>query len=445
MHDNRAIYEYHIYKCFTKIESDFYNIIVKNMATVKAVVLRHQMKEDGTWNVKIRISQKGSSAYLQTPYFVPESLINKKDFTLKEKGNKIYDRVTVEVLKIREELVRIGRSVSLFTARDLADHMKAMLENKPIDVDFFDEGDRIIGEMTAEGRLRATTYKCMLNRFEAFLGSRRCPINDITSGMVLRFEDWLYTQKGIHSGRPLTGSGISGYMVIFSKIIKEAKRKYNDEDRGVLVVRCNPFVNYHMPKKNPVNHRALSPEQIRSIVTCKIPEHNLHMEMARDLYAVSFMLCGMNTVDLFKCAPAKNGRVEYNRSKTCKKRADGAFMSIEIQPELQPYLDRYKDPLKEHLLCFNNLYTNYSGFNLALNKQLKKIGELVGIENLTMYTARHSFATIARNDCGFSMEDVAMCLVHSCPFKITDVYVRQDWSRVDKVVRAVLDLVLKVP
>jgi hypothetical protein len=416
------------------------------MATVKAVVLRHQRKEDGTWNVKIRISQKGSSAYLQTPYFVPESLINKKDFTLKEKGNPIYDKVTVEVLKIREELVKIGRSVSLFSAKELAEHMRAMLENRPKDVDFFEEGDRIIEEMKDEGRMRATTYKCMLNRFSDFLGVRKCPINNITSSMVVRFEDWLYTQTGRHTGRKLTGSGISGYMVIFSKIIKEAKKKYNDEDRDIIVVRCNPFANYSMPKKNPVNHRNLSAEQIRSIITCKIPEHNLHMEMARDIYAISFMLCGMNTVDLFKCPPSKNGRVEYNRSKTCKKRADGAFMSIQIQPELQPYLDRYADPLKEHLLCYNNFYTNYNGFNIALNKQLKKIGDLVGIENLTMYTARHSFATIARNDCGFPMEDVAMCLVHSCPFKITDVYVRHDWSRVDKVVRTVLDLVLgKMP
>lgn len=415
------------------------------MATVKAVVLRHQKKDDGTWNVKIRISQKGKSAYLQTPYFVPESLISKKDFELKEKGNPIYDKVMIEVLKIRGEFVKLGRSVSLFSAKELADHMKAILENKTKDVDFFEEGDRVIAEMISDGRMRSTTYKCALNRFEEFLGTRSCPINNITSGMILRFEDWLRGQKAKSTGRKLTDSGISGYMVILSKIIKEAKKEHNDEDRGVIAVRCNPFVNYSMPKKNPVKHRNLSVEQIRSIIQCKVPEGNYHMEMARDIYTISFMLCGMNTVDLFKCASAINGRVEYNRSKTCRKRADGAFMSVEVQPELKPYLDKYADPLKEHLLCFNNLYTNYNGFNLAVNKQLKKIGELVGIENLTMYTARHSFATIARNDCGFSMEDVAMCLAHSCPYKITDVYVRQDWSRVDKVLRAVLNLVLEVP
>ena len=54
---------------------------------------------------------------------------------------------------------------------------------------------------------------------------------------------------------------------------------------------------------------------------------------------------------------------------------------------------------------------------------------------------RHSFATIARNDCNVPMEDIALCLTHRSGFDITDTYVKPDFSRVDRVIRQVLDFV----
>lgn len=40
------------------------------MATVKIVVLKHQKREDNTWNVKIRITHDRQSAYLATSHYV---------------------------------------------------------------------------------------------------------------------------------------------------------------------------------------------------------------------------------------------------------------------------------------------------------------------------------------------------------------------------------------
>ena len=50
------------------------------MATFKFLVLPHQRKEDGTYNVKIRITQKGKSKYIKTSHNVSASdIIKKKD------------------------------------------------------------------------------------------------------------------------------------------------------------------------------------------------------------------------------------------------------------------------------------------------------------------------------------------------------------------------------
>src|SRR3546814_367522 len=58
---------------------------------------------------------------------------------------------------------------------------------------------------------------------------------------------------------------------------------------------------------------------------------------------LSFYLCGMNAVDLYQLTERdiRNGRVDYNRSKTEGKRQDIAFISIKIINEAKPLLEKY--------------------------------------------------------------------------------------------------------
>lgn len=58
------------------------------MATFKFLVLPHQRKEDGTYNVKIRITQKGKSKYIKTSHNVSVSDIIKKKDNGKERQRK---------------------------------------------------------------------------------------------------------------------------------------------------------------------------------------------------------------------------------------------------------------------------------------------------------------------------------------------------------------------
>jgi hypothetical protein len=61
---------------------------------------------------------------------------------------------------------------------------------------------------------------------------------------------------------------------------------------------------------------------------------------------------------------------------------------------------------------------------------------------ISAYYARFSFASIARNDCGISKDDIHEALNHSDPsMKITDIYIKKDWSVIDSVVRRVLDVI----
>jgi hypothetical protein len=51
---------------------------------------------------------------------------------------------------------------------------------------------------------------------------------------------------------------------------------------------------------------------------------------------------------------------------------------------------------------------------------------------------RHTFATIARNECGFDRDTVGKCLRHD-DGRVTDAYIRPDFTIIDRVCRAVLD------
>ena len=64
------------------------------------------------------------------------------------------------------------------------------------------------------------------------------------------------------------------------------------------------------------------------------------------------------------------------------------------------------------------------------------------IDYIQFYSARHSFATIARNDCNVSKDDIGLCLNHSSGGSITDVYIKKDFTRIDEVIRTVVDFVL---
>ena len=83
------------------------------------------------------------------------------------------------------------------------------------------------------------------------------------------------------------------------------------------------------------------------------------------------------------------------------------------------------------LLAFSERYVSGSDFVKNVNKGLKAICEELGVEKVTTYTFRHSWATIAQNNCGASTELVTFALNHASVHKITEGYICKDYSPID--------------
>lgn len=77
-------------------------------------------------------------------------------------------------------------------------------------------------------------------------------------------------------------------------------------------------------------------------------------------------------------------------------------------------------------MCLNELkrieYKSIVNKLSNVNKNLKKIAEYAGIKsNLTMYVARHSWATIAQNDANVPLSIISKSMGHSDE-KVTQIY-----------------------
>lgn len=402
------------------------------MATLKIVVLKHQQREDKTWNVKIRITHERQSAYISTQHYVGKELISQRGgkFELKENNNPVYDAVMLDVLQIKSEIVRLGHLIDNFTAKRLCKHMEDMLSGSSSkEILFFPFAYSYFDEMIQSGRATGISHKARMNKFKAFAGNSVELFTDVTSVLLKKYEGYL-----IKEGFSVVS--VIDYISVIHNVFSAAKMRYNDEDTGIIKIPNNPFSKYIYPKKPVSRKKALTKEQILSIMRFETKLKGV--QIARDAFIISFLLCGINSVDLYY-ATDNDGRVDYERRKTKGRRADNAFISVKIEPELIPYIERYKD--SERLFSFYKRNVSAQQFNRALNEHLKVIGEKLGIEDLTFYAARHSWATIARNNCGISMDDVAVCLNHKSGYNTTDQYVKKDWSIIDNANRKVIDYV----
>ena len=131
----------------------------------------------------------------------------------------------------------------------------------------------------------------------------------------------------------------------------------------------------------------------------------------------------------------------YNRRKTSKFRADNAHLEIRVPDILKELFEKYKSN-DQYLFNFHERYTSEDAFNSNVNGGLRRICEYNNMqERYSTYTFRHSWGTIARNDIKASMYDVAFSMNHASAHKITETYVKPDYSIVSDLNQKVVDFI----
>lgn len=204
-----------------------------------------------------------------------------------------------------------------------------------------------------------------------------------------------------------------------------------------------PFRKFKIPKA-PTAKRNLKIDSLRRLFNHQVEEwQQEHL----DFFKLSFFLIGINPVDLLKLkhSDIHENRIEFRRSKT------GKLYSIFIEPEAQELLRKYSG--NEYLLAAAERYSNTDDYRRRINKALQSIGNVTKMKgrggklkydpffpNLTLYWARHTWATIA-SSLDIPKETIAAALGHSSN-TVTDVYIEFDERKIDNANRRVIDYVL---
>jgi len=219
------------------------------------------------------------------------------------------------------------------------------------------------------------------------------------------------------------------YMGSIRHLFREMLHGREYRGHGNSPALADPFLSIKSPRQETARKRALSPDMIRRI--CELPcgglptrkGHGNRLLLARDCFLLSFGLIGMNSADLYSCTEYKEGKITYHRAKTKDRRADKALMVVKVPPALEGVFGRYRDRTGARVFDFHGRYSTASSFNRAVNIGLKRIGSILGIDDLEFYAARHSWATIAVNRCGIDKYTVHSALNHvDVSMRVTDIY-----------------------
>ena len=397
--------------------------------------------EDGTVSVSIRLTHRRQKSYIPTPFRVFPKQVKKGEVT----DPRVVSSLSARILWMQDETAKLGAGADSMTAKELKEWLleREKAEKEPakesgIDLLAFWR-DKFLPTVKNPGT--RGLYATSLNRLAEFHGAGILSTNSISLRFLQDYEAWMERQGIGARGKNL-------YITHLKKVFNTAKDLHNDEDFGKVVIPNDPFRKYKIPlPPAPKRTGDLSREQLLSIADWKpsLPGWRCgRMEQARDCFLLSFFLAGMNSADLYNAVRlSEDWTLEYERTKTRTRRADHALQRIHVPEFLRPLADKYRDRTGERVFLFHLRYANHKEFNRALNKGLKEVGKGCGIPGLYFYQARHSFATIAHNELRYSMEDVGKCLTHVPVMKVTAGYVREDYSIVDEVNKAVADFILQ--
>ncbi|WP_312190266.1 phage integrase SAM-like domain-containing protein [Sphingobacterium sp.] len=408
------------------------------MATVAAVILKHHKKQDGTFNVKIRITHKGSTVYMDTSIYAGKSDVDTK---IRLKKVFIDTYLTSTVNDYRKKLNALGPKVDYMSASDIKEYFS--LEDEVIDfLKFADENIQVL--INSSRKSTGLRRKTSVTFFKRFLNKTQFSVDLITSKLLREFEKYLFDNE-------YAVNTVRNTMADIRAIFNEAKDVYNNEELGIVRIHNSPFSKYSPPetpesrkKGLEISAHTITKNSKKDVIELKqivdtiklirdVEIENAADSLARDLFMLSFYMCGTNANDFHASLLDKNiERFGYNRNKTRGKRKDKAFISLKVTEEAKPLVEKYAGYLQER-------YALPKAINNRLSESFKlRLGKIFGIPNFTYYHARHFFATLA-GFCGYDDFDIQRALNQKTN-TMAAVYTARDWSKIDEIQRAVLDL-----
>lgn len=321
---------------------------------------------------------------LNTDYRIFASEWNEDTETIIDNGdransiNAIKERLAWDAARLDKVVAQLDAERRKYSADDVITAFHKLTK----EVSLFSFWHNVIAQLKQLGKVRtAETYTATLKSFMKFQNNQDVPLDGITSDMMLLYEAHLKA-KGVRMNT------ISFYMRIFRAVYNRAVEKG-------LTTQQNPFRHVYTGVDKTVK-RAIPIKDIKTLKDMDL-SMNPTLDFTRDMFMFSFYTRGMSFVDMayLKKSDIKNGVLTYRRRKT------GQELTIKWEKCMAEIVAKYLENKTDFLLPIikeqGNERKQYDNALHLVNYHLKDLSErLKLLRPLTMYVARHSWASAAK-------------------------------------------------
>ena len=297
---------------------------------------------------------------------------------------------------------------------------------EPATVTFFAFMEEVIDELRRSGKKRSVeTYRVSLNSLSNFCEGKDFPLSEMDGVLAARYERWLH-DRGI---KPNTSS-------FYLRVLRAV---YNRAIKRRLTVDQRPFDSVYTGIAK-TRKRAVDIDAIRRLASMEITDKQARF--ARDMFIFSFFTQGMSFVDMayLKKTDIVNNTLTYCRRKT------GQQIQVAWTERMQKLVEANPSPTDRYLLPIIRRTSGSERSQLRrrqyqVNEELRNLAEQIGLqEKLTMYVARHSWASIARSQ-GIPIEVISRGMGHNSE-STTRIYLKEiDNRQLAEANRRLMDLI----
>ena len=386
-------------------------------ATVEVVCYKSKPLKDGTFPLMLRVTKDRKRKYVSLGLSLHEKFWDfekskpKRNCPNKEQIERLIAAKTAEYNDLIVEMTAQQRE---YTVETLVSHFHNQVRCATV-VELY---DKLIDDMKRGGKLgNAGVYKYSRTSLLKFTGQRlQIPFSDIDAVWLRRYENWLRT----------SGCGDT----TISQLFRTLRSVFNKAVELQLVKRdYYPFDAYKVSKFDTrTKKRAITKEDVRKVIALDLSQGYPSERLARDIFVFSYFGAGINFADiaLLKYGNVRDGRVQYVRKKTGKPinfLLTEEMRNIIVKYQRQGQTDEdYIFPILDRRVhrTEQQRYDRTHKVLTNTNRWLRKIGQRVGIEHLTTYVARHTFATVLKRS-GVNIAIISESLGHS-DLSTTQIY-----------------------
>ena len=290
----------------------------------------------------------------------------------------IQERLSWDVVRLE----KVVRTLDIERRRFTADDVITMFHKLTKESSLFTFMQGVIAQLKQLGKIRTSeTYTATLKSFMAFRESQDVPLDGISSDMMLLYEAHL-------KARDVRMNTISFYM-------RNLRAVYNRAVEKGLTPQNKPFRHVYTGVDKTIK-RAIPIKEIKALKELDL-SLKPSLNFARDMFMFSFYTRGMSFIDMayLKKSDLQNGILTYRRRKT------GQQLSIKWEKCMEDIVSKYAQNQTDYLLPIIKETVNerrqYDNALHLVNYHLKDLSSLLKLQRpLTMYVARHSWASAAK-------------------------------------------------